>query len=558
MGGTTGDRFSILRGPLYAVLLLPGWLAGSTLGSPTLTLVLSHLLAVILLGLLFVTTFSLFRLHLGRLSALTGVLLLGLNVLVIGNGPLAKEDLPGTLFMTAAFFFYLKAAATGGQRLLLLSGICIGLAASTRYSLLPVPFVVIAGHEAIDLVLGRFSRDRLRALLPKLAYLGVIPIAVIFAIPTVVYVAAHRSSLLHAPGQFIQDLLTLREVANAFNEDALRNYRFVVEMVTWPLVLGGVIGLVASIWRRQRIAAFYGLWFATVFGLHTYAIVHKEARYLLAALPAVYWFCAVGLEASWRVTTRWRDRFRFAPAGAMPFIAAVLLLPAAQAISAVARFTDPVYSQPYEPQLSQYAWRLARGRTITWIGPYYPLHPKDYVFDSQDPYTYVYHFYWHVVSFWALRPIGVSDLAVAPAGDGSPALQVSWRTIDALQDGEVLIINRESQGYDTGSMPRQLSPLVVERLSIHRFTTTAPDVWTAPNGSVILAAHQDPGWRVDGRGLADGRYQLVAAAPGGGDASLTAVTVHDGQFSTGIAGPATLETLALISYDSASAFPPPP
>jgi hypothetical protein len=557
VGGTTGDAFSILRGPLYPVLLVPGSLAGAVTGSPTLTLVLSHLLAVLLLGLLFVTTFALFRLHLGRLSALTGVLLLALNVLVIGNGPLAKEDLPGTLFLTAAFFFYLKAAAAGGQRFLLLAGICIGLAASTRYSLLPVPFVVIAGYEAIDLVLGRFSRDRIRALLPKLAYLGVLPIAVIFAIPTLVYVAAHRSSLLHAPAQFIQDLLTLRGVANAFNEDALRNYRFVVEMVTWPLLLAGVIGLVACIWRRQRIAAFYVLWFATVFGLHTYGIVHKEARYLLAALPAIYWFCAVGLEAFWRLTTPWRDRFRLAPAGAMAVIAALLLLPAAQAISAVARFTDPVYSQPYERQLSQYAWRLAGGRTITWIGPYYPLHPKDYVFDSQDPFTYVYHFYWHVVSFWALRPAAVIDLPVAPAGDGSPALQVSWHTIDALQDGEVLIINRESRGYDTGNLPRQLSPLVVERLSIHRFTATGPGAWTSPDGGVILAAHQDPGWRIDGRSLADGHYQLYAAPSGDGDASLTPVTVHDGRFSTGLSGPAALDTLALVSYDSASAFPPP-
>ena len=555
MGGISGDAFSILRGPLYPVLLVPGSLAGAAVGSPTLTLVLSHLLAVLLLGLLLVTSFALFRLHLGRLSALTGVLLLALNVLVIGNGPLAKEDLPGTLFMTAAFFFYLKAA--GEQRLLALSGICIGLAATTRYSLLPVPFVVIAGYEAIDLVLERFRRDRLRALLPKVAYLGVLPIAVIFAIPTLVYVAAHRSSLLHAPAQFIQDLLTLRGVANAYNEDALRNYRFIVEMVTWPLILVGLIGLIASIWRRQRIAAFYALWFATVFGLHTYGIVHKEARYLLAALPAVYWFCAVGLEAFWRLATFWRDRFRLAPAGAMAVIALVLLLPAAQAISAVARFTDPVYSQPYERRVSQYAWRLAGGRTITWIGPYYPLHPKDYVFDSQDPFTYVYDFYWHVVSFWTLRPIDVSDLAAAPVGDGSPALQVSWRSIDALQDGEVLIIDRESQGFDTGTMPRQLSPLVVERLSIRRYTVTGPDAWTSPDGSVMLAVHQDAGWRIDGRGLADGRYQLYAGAPGGGDASLTAVTVHDGQFSTAIQGPAALETLALVSYGSASAFPPP-
>jgi hypothetical protein len=544
--------FSVGRSPLYAILLLPGSLAGTLAHSPNLAFVLSHLVALLLTGLLLWFTFVLFRLHLRRLTALAGVVLFSWNVLLIGNGPLAKEDIPGTLFLTAAFFFYLKSLASQRRRDLVIAGLLAGAAPGVRYTLLPVPFIVIGAYELLGLAHHRLQPGGVRPLLVRAALLFVLPVAVIFLVPTVVYVAVHRSSLVGAPVQFLKDLLVLRNVANAFTEDALRNYRFVIEAVGWPVLVAALAGVGASLWRRRRIALFFGLWFLTVFVLHTYVIAHKEARYLLPALPPLYWFAAAGLEAIWTLALAVRaragtslvtTRFRMATLAAALIAAAVVAVPMSRAISALARFQDPVYTADYEQQVSRYALNLAGAQPILWVGPYYALHPHDFVFDRQDPYTHVYHFYAHVVKFWI--------------GRGVAGASAQWPTVDELHDGEVLIVDPSPQQFDTGNMPRSLPALVVERLSLQLFVPQGGGFWKSASGATIHAAGVGSGWQIDGDGLQPGHYDLFIGSPDPAQHSLTAVTVEGSTFQAHLDGPTDVEAVALLRYDSARAFPAP-
>jgi hypothetical protein len=544
--------FSALRSPLFAILLLPGSVAARLAHSPNLAFVLSHLAAVLMLGLLLWFTFALFRLHLRRLTALAGVVLFSWNVLLIGNGPMAKEDIPCTLFLTAAFFFYLKSLRSKRRRDLVIAGLLAGAAPSVRYNLLPIPFIVIGAYELLELALHWRQRGGLGPLLLKAALLFVLPLAVIFLVPTVVYVAVHRSSLVGAPVQFVRDLLLLQRVANGFREDAIRNYRFLIESVGWPTLVAVGAGVAESIWRRRRIALFFGLWFLTVFVLQTYLIAHKEGRYLMPALPPLYWFAAAGLEAIWTLalalggragTSLVATRFRMATIAAALIAAAVVSVPLSRAVSALARFQDPVYTADYERQVSGYALNLAGGRPILWVGPYYALHPRDFVFDRQDPYTYVYHFYAQVGGFWFGR-------GVAPAS-------AHWPTVDELRDGEVLIVNPSPQQFDTGNMPRSLPPLVVERLSLQVFAPQGSGLWTSASGARIHASNAGSGWQVDGDGLQPGHYDLFVGSPDPAQHSLTAVTVQGSTFQTHLDGPADVESVALLRYDAARAFPAP-
>lgn len=548
--------FSALRSPLFAILLLPGSVAGRLAHSPNLPFVLSHLVAVLMMGLLLWFTFALFRLHLRRLTALAGVVLFSWNVLLIGNGPLAKEDIPSTLFLTAAFFFYLKSLRSKRLRDLVIAGLLAGAAPSVRYNLLPVPFIVIGAYELLELALQWLQRGSVRPLLLKaallFALLFVLPLAVIFLVPTVVYVAVHRSSLVGAPAQFVKDLLLLQRVANGFTEDSIRNYRFLIEAVGWPTLLAAGAGVGESLWRRRRIALFFGLWFLTVFLLQTYVIAHKEARYLMPALPPLYWFAAAGLEAIWTLalalgarggTTLVAARFRMATIAAALIAAVVVVGPMSRAVSAMARFQDPVYTADYERQVSRYALDLAGGRPILWVGSYYGLHPHDFVFDRQDPYTYVYHFYAQVVGFWIGR-------GVAPAS-------AQWPTVDELHDGEVLIVNPSPQQFDAGNMPRSLPSLVVERLSLQVFVPQGGGFWTSASGARIHASNAGSGWQVDGDGLQPGRYDLFVGSPDPAQHSLTAVTVQGSTFQTHLDRPADVESVALLRYDAARTFPAP-
>jgi hypothetical protein len=355
----------------------------------------------------------------------------------------------------------------------------------------------------------------------------------------------------------VRDLLTLRVVTQNVHEDAIRSYRFLFEAVTWPVLLAAAGGVIAAIRRRQGIAVFYGLWFITVFGLQTYGINHREARYLIAAFPPLYWFAATGLHAGVRLALSSGRQRRLAPAAAVVLGVALLALPAAGAVSAVARFQDPVYSENYEAAVSRYANSLAGSRAITWVGPYYPIHPRDYVFDRQDPFTYIYDFHWHVVSFWINRPVAAATRPVALLPDGSGALRVSWQTVAGLHDGDVLIVNRAPEGYDTGSMPAHLPPLVVERLALEPFAPTTVGAWASARGGQLRATAQGGTWRIEGEGLMDHGYDLFVDGPYQPAPSLTPVTVQGGRFTVSLDGLSSIDVVALISYGSARTFTPP-
>ncbi len=548
-----GADFSALRSPLFAILLLPGAAAARLAHSPNLGFVVSHLVAVLMTGLLLWFTFALFRLHLGKLTALAGVVLFSWNVLLIGNGPLAKEDIPSTLFLTAAFFFYLKSLASHRRGDVVIAGLLAGAAPSIRYNLLPVPFIVIGAYELLELARHPFQRGAVRPTLLRAGSLFVLALAVVFLVPAVVYVAVHRSSLVGAPAQFVRDLLVLQRVANAFTEDAVRNYRFLIEAVGWPVLVAALAGVAASLWRRQRIALFFGLWFLTVFVLQTYVIAHHEARYLMPALPPLYWFAAAGVEAIWTLAlglgaragaSRVATRIRLATiAVALIAVAVVAAVPMGRAVSALVRFQDPVYTADYERQVSRYALNLAGGRPILWVGSYYALHPRDFVFDRQDPYTYVYHFYAQVVRFWIEQ--------------GVAAASAQWPTVDELRDGEVLIVNPSPQQFDTHNMPSSLPPLVVERLSLQVFVPQGDGFWTSASGARIHASNTGSGWQIDGAGLQPGRYDLFVGSPDPAQHSLTAVTVESSTFQAHLDGPTDVESVALLRYDAARAFPAP-
>ena len=220
-----GTFYSIARPPFYPLMLTPIALLARLAHSPELEFVSAHVLAVALFALLLLMTFLIFRLFLGRLTALLGVALLSSNLLLINNAPQAKEDIPGALFTTAAFYFYLRGRTRERPRDFVLAGALIGAAIGTRYNLLPVPFLVIGVYEVIALVSqianGRWDRSQFRLLLAKFGALGVLPVVLYFLWPVIVYPAAHQASVTGAPLQYIKDVIFLVQ-ANAFKEDSDR------------------------------------------------------------------------------------------------------------------------------------------------------------------------------------------------------------------------------------------------------------------------------------------------------------------------------------------------
>jgi hypothetical protein len=350
-------------------------------------------------------------------------------------------------------------------------------------------------------------------------------------------------------------------------DPATVNYRYLAESLTWPLLLCAALGVVWSVRSRRTGTFFYLLWIATFLLVQTYFIAHREARYLIADLPPLYFFVARGLQAVTSLPTV-LPRLRFAKElqGAL-LVGFLLLIPAGSAVAAYARFTDPVYSTNYEAQVARYATVLAGSERLTWVGPVYTLHPRNYVFDRADPVTYVYHFYAYQMMFWTHQwvfPLFGYQIVTEP---GSSFV---YRGIaNVLREGDVVVVNAASQGYATGDIPESIPPLVVEQVHTQVFALNMlpePANWSfsSPTMPGMIRIHQQtPVYLVEGTGLPDGTYELYTPEMTSRLwHSLALVTVRGGTFKTSVPAedwPARrpLGDLLFFYYGSAIPFPAP-
>jgi hypothetical protein len=601
-----GWQYAVERPILYPAVLSPIFFVFERFSGGSLAeFIAAHLLAILALALFLFVSFKLFRLHLNRWWALAGVVMLSWNVILISQAPLAKEDIPGALFTTAAFFFYLRARQTGRWRHFLLAGVMIAAVMGARYQLAPLPFAVIALFEVISLIAARARfplhpltvpsfrfrsalRSRVRVVsLPsavrvkdwiivgiQAACLFVLPFALLLLIPTLVYPLIHRAPLLGAPAQFIADL---RSILHAYSlsggapgtrTPAVANYRYLAESLTWPLVLCAALGAVWSVRSRRPGTFFYLLWFVTFFLVQTYFIAHQEARYLIVDLPPLYFFAARGLEAITRLPVVLpRMRLGRELQGGL-LVGLLLLVPAGNAVAAGARFTDPVYSTNYEAQVARYASVLAGSQRLSWVGPVYALHPRDYVFDRADPVTYIYHFYAFQMMFWTRQWVYPLYGYRVVSDPGAPAFLYPG-IANVLRDGDVVVVNPASQGYATGAMPDSIPPLVVEQVHTQLFASRMlpdPASWSfaSPTMPGVISIHQQGAAHlVEGVGLPDGEFEVYTPETTSQLwHSLALVTVRGGAFTTTLPAanwPAgrPLGNLLLLYYGSAFSFPAP-
>jgi hypothetical protein len=405
------------------------------------------------------------------------------------------------------------------------------------------------------------------------ACLFVLPVGLFLLIPVLVYPLIHRAPPLAASGQFIADLQAILHGfslsgAPGARTPAMANYRFLAESLTWPLVLCAGLGAVWSFWARRPGRFFFLLWIVTFFWVQTYYISHQEARYLIADLPPLYFFATRGLEAITRLPlVLSRIRFGRELQGAL-LVGLLLLVPEGNAVAAGARFTDPVYATNYEDQVARYATVLAGSQRVSWVGPVYTLHPRNYVFDRADPVTYIYHFYAFQVLFWTHRwvyPLYGYQIVSQPGY--SPFVYPGVANV--LRDGDVVIANAAAQGYATGDMPNSLPPLVVEQVHTQLFASSMipdPANWsfTSPTMPGKISVHQQGATQlVEGVGLPDGQFELYTPETTSQLwHSLALVTVRGGAFTTTLPAaswPAgrPLGNLLFLYYGSAFSFPAP-
>jgi len=569
----SGDatQYHIERGLLFSAAYAPFLWIEQVTGVTDFAFVSMHVMAVILFGLLLYALYRLFRRYMAEHFAAIGVLLFALNFLLIHNGPLGKEDIPGAMLITFAFLAYLRGREEHRRAFLIAAGACIGVGISIRFYVLLLPFAVIAIYEVGGTLLNRRRRwpytpvPRDFGLIEALA-LFALPVAIFFLVPVVIYPMLRVASPWDAPSKYIatlQQLAVGSQIGTGEHLADMRFPRFLAESLTWPVLACACFGAAWSIYKRRRGTLFHLIWFLVFFGEQDYVVFLKEARYLIAAFPPLYFFVGRGVEEIAQIVRARTSRHHVRPGIQGLLLTALLAIPGYVGVREIGKWTDPLYTSNYESAVTDYAVTLAAGHRVFWAGNPYAIHPADYVFDTEDPTTYIYHFYAHVAGFWSRStvywvPVG----SLAPDRSNPVALRVGPNLADSVSDGDVLIVSPYLAQQTTADVPKHVAPLVVERVRASMFVQQPDGSYRSSDGGSLTVRPVSSGVTLVGNSIQDRQYEVYALPAGEYAKSLGDVVVTGGSMELAVSTanwPTSqpVGELILLSYDFPMAFPQP-
>ena len=443
-----GSLFDIYRPIGICLLYAPIFALEQTRIASLIPFPLCHLLALGVFTLWLVVLYRLFRLQLSALGALFGVFFIALNPLIVHLAPFAKEDIPAALFTTIAFYGFLRWRESRRERYFLATLAFSAAAMATRYNLIPL----------IPILLGTFTLadgkpGKTRWLRP--AILAFVPVGIFLLAASAVYWRLGRS-----PSLFVRDLVQQFRFNHAFGyKPPIAAYLFLARSFPPAFLIAALVGIGNGLYRwktsrREKETLFFLAWLLGFFLFQAYVVPGKEARYLLPLFPPMAFFIVRGVST----TFSWLDnilRSSFARVWLVTLtVFFFAVAPMGIALREQLKFEDEAYTTPYAETVSREAARLSEGHRIFWIGPYYPQHPRQYVFHSWDDYAYLYHFSADTLSFYARKPV----LTIMPGEVGRYA-----------KTGDVLVVNSEPEAYRTWNVPQTLKPLTVEKIDAFVF-----------------------------------------------------------------------------------------
>lgn len=568
-GISSGFPFSWKR-PLFLALAASPFFAAEDAGRiPNLGWLATHFISAGCFALLAWAAYRLLRIHFDKGRSLWGCFILAMNPLVIHYAPFAKEDVASTLLVTASFYFYLRVRQSGRLKDYLLGCLSVSAAFASRLNILPLMSAFFLCYEAVRGACGLRDPARQKTAWMPLArrfaafFLG--PLIAFGLTLSWAYWRVGLSGFLQAPGVYLQNLRVWGILNDSF-APAGHNLIFLAKTLSFPLCILGLAGFYAGVRHRMAGTFFHALWISLFLAVQSLLVPVKESRLLMPILPSCCFFIVTGAYVVMDCLKSGRGRtipVCLKTAGAAG-LAGFLLSGAARESF---KFTDPVYRTPFYEQVAAYAGPLAGQGRIAWLGHYYTIHPREYLFDRRDPFFYVYHGYNHIISFYTRKMVNAYfDAEYFEPGTSPRAVFAGPQLGASFQEGDVLIFNFEPQTYTTENAPDYLAPLAVGKVRETVFPAPetvepgAPAVYPAqtPGDGIIQFRSDEHGFSLSGRNIPDGRYDLVCTLePGAQKIPAGTIDVRRGEFEfkVGREGlPLAFSKITLFYIDSIRVF----
>jgi 4-amino-4-deoxy-L-arabinose transferase-like glycosyltransferase len=224
-----------------------------------------------------------YRIYGPRSAMLSSILLASMPGVVILSRLALIETMLMFFFSTSLFLFFLWAHKKN-NKLLLLSGVAVGLGIIAKYQ----AFISVIVMLVSLLVLWR---KRISKKLVKILIVAVIVVAVV--LPLFLFVYQH--SISETLGDWLYAIQVGNEERTSYSERFPFPIFYLIEMtypyahthpISAPLFIISLIGLGYCLWRRRAEDKFSLIWFLVVYSVFTF-IPNKDWRYITLVFPVL-------------------------------------------------------------------------------------------------------------------------------------------------------------------------------------------------------------------------------------------------------------------------------
>jgi len=473
-------HYEVTKAPLVSLLVLPLAFMRRA-GLPEVAVFAgSHLVMLLLTTALGVAVTRLLRPRFGTTLAWAGAFAFLGSRLVTRYAVFAMSDLAAAAGVLLALLALERGQARDGWRARLPFAAAVTMAILARYPaglVLPVGILwdllvtATAGNRGVVKILRRALDHAVAATLAGLA---------LVLVHLTIYLVPFHSprGALAAITDMIQRNARLGGISVRGLEPWWEHGPMLILACTLPAVLLMIWGMLAALRSGGRREGLHALWLAVYLTFISLVSSHKEARYILPALPSLFLFLLWGMRALGGLLPVLRLPRRLLAVG---FLLGLGLVGTVREGSVMAQ---PFFRHPAQAQLAAAMNEAAPAPArLGWVGNFYPLVPPRHLFSRSDEYYYVYHLAPHVIEYYLGREvISLRDLQAEELDGVLYPLGVGAR----LGTGDAVIASVADVTL-TATLSGEPPPLTLSVLDVWKLEPVPGD-----GGGRLLQAPGDP------------------------------------------------------------------
>lgn len=277
-----------------------------------------------------------------------------------------------------------------------LVAIALGLVLNLRYQLFPLS--VLGVFYSIITEENILKDKKWLQVLKNWTLVAVVSFTILVGLHYLAIVCGAKLSFLVGIQQIVTGINSQYGVTDPTKHDSIfalldKEFSYLIYFVTGPILLLALVGVLKSLYRREKLDYLFLIWFWGIF-LSIALVIQirwKEPRYLIVVLPPIYYFFALGLSLIWQYLSQLLSSANNTLRSVLLtiFSLALAIAPISNAQTELFRLCDESYTRNVGTQLATLIKpNISATEPVFWAGEYYTIAPNNYMFSPIEKYFF--------------------------------------------------------------------------------------------------------------------------------------------------------------------------